>query len=82
MVEIGLERLIYLGVLLLGLLLVLPEIVLLLEIGPDCHFIDEVAEQVICLLLGQSESLLLIDPLQLMLIQVDQKAIRVGKLRH
>ena len=82
MVEIGLERLIYLGVLLLGLLLVFPEIVLLLKIGPNGHFIDEVAEQVICLLLGQSESLLLIDPLQLMLIQVDQKAIRVGKLRH
>lgn len=71
MVEVGLERLIYLGVLLLGLLLVLPEIVLLLEIRPNRHFINEVAEQVVCPLLGQSESLLLIDSLQLMLIQVD-----------
>ena len=68
MVEIGLERLIYLGVLLLGLLLVLSEIVLLLEIGPDCHFIDEVAEQVIRLLLGHSNGLLLIDSLKLMFV--------------
>ena len=52
LVEIGLERLIYLSVLLLGLFLVLPEIVLLFEIGPDCHFIDKVAKQVICPLLG------------------------------
>ena len=80
--EVLLERVVNLFQLFLGLGLVLFEVVLLLELGPQFDLVHEVSKNVGCQLQALAYSFSLVGLLQIMFVLLDEESVRINILRQ